>query len=107
MLKESLQEVVGQKAESVLEGGKHHSLVCVRCWDVFSSSRLPLEHGVIWEKAICNKFVNFSFIRNGLLKKVWVRGGHGGRRKVYGKGLELCSTLLIEEGQIAHRRWRA
>jgi hypothetical protein len=98
MLKESLQEVIGQKAESALEeGGKHHNLICVRCWDVFSNSRTPLEHDVIREKAICNKFVNFTLIRNGLLKKVWVRGDHGGRRKICGKGLELCSTSLIEE----------
>jgi hypothetical protein len=105
MLKESPQEVIGRKTKSTLEEErKHHNLICVGCWDVFSSSRTPLEHGTIQEKAICNKFVNFVLIRNGLFKKVWVQGNHGGRRKVCGKGLELCSTALIEE---AHRRWRA
>jgi hypothetical protein len=104
MLKESPQEVVGRKAESAPEGGKHHNLICVGCWDVFSSSRTPLEHDTIWEKAICNKFENFALIRNKLLKKVWVRGGHGGRRMVCAKGLERCSTSLIEE---ARRRRRA
>jgi hypothetical protein len=73
MLKESPQEIACQKAESALEeGGKHHNLICVRCWDVFSSKRTPLEHGTIQEKEICNKFVNFALIHNGLLKKVWV-----------------------------------
>jgi hypothetical protein len=63
-----------------------------------------LEHDAIQEKEICNKFLNFALIHNRLLKKVWVRGSHGGRRKVCGKGLELCSTALIEE---ARRRQRA
>jgi hypothetical protein len=54
VLKESPPEVTGQKAESTLDGGKHHNPVCAGCWDVFSSSRTTLEHGVIQEKAICN-----------------------------------------------------
>jgi hypothetical protein len=82
MLKKSPLEVIGRKAESTLEErAKHHNLICVGCWDVFPSSRTPLEHDTIWDKAICNKFANFTLIRNGLLKKV--QSGHGGRRNFF------------------------
>jgi hypothetical protein len=34
---------------------------------------------MIQEKVIPNWFENLAFIHGGLLKHVWVRGGHGGR----------------------------
>jgi hypothetical protein len=81
MIEESMEEVAGRKTESTLEEwGKHHNLLGIGCRDVFPSSRTPLEHGAIREKAICNYFANFALICNGLLKKVWMWSGHGGGR---------------------------
>jgi hypothetical protein len=53
MIKEATQEVVGWKSKATLkERGKHHNFLGIGCWDVLSNSRLPLEHGLIWEKTI-------------------------------------------------------
>jgi hypothetical protein len=54
MLEESAQKIASRKAKSTLEGGKHHDLIRIGCWDIFPSSRTPLEHGVIREKVVCN-----------------------------------------------------
>jgi hypothetical protein len=54
MLEESAQKIASRKAKSTLEGGKHHDLIRIGCWDIFPSSMTPLEHGVIREKVVCN-----------------------------------------------------
>jgi hypothetical protein len=35
-----------------------------------------MQHGVIWEKVICNELANLTFICNKWLEQMWVRGGH-------------------------------
>jgi hypothetical protein len=55
VMKESAQEIIDWKAKSALEeGGEHYNFICIRCWDVLPSSRSPLEHDTIKEKAIFN-----------------------------------------------------
>jgi hypothetical protein len=34
--------------------------------------RTPLQHGVVREKVVHNKFVNLTFIHDGHLKQLWV-----------------------------------
>jgi hypothetical protein len=38
---------------------------------------VPLQHDAVQEKVVCNKYANLTFIRNGRLKQVGVRGSHG------------------------------
>jgi hypothetical protein len=73
-----VEEVSSQEAESTLkEGGKHHNLICVGCWNVFPSDRTPLQHCMIGEEVVRNELVNLALIHDGWLEKVQVRGGHG------------------------------
>jgi hypothetical protein len=72
-IKESVEDVAGRKAKSALEErGKHHHLGRIGCRNAFSSSRMPLQLGVIGEKVICSDFADFTFIHDGQLKKVWM-----------------------------------
>jgi hypothetical protein len=69
VIKESVEEITGREAESTLkDGGKHHNF--------FAGGRAPLQHGTVWEKVVHNKFVNLTFIYNGELKQMRVRGDH-------------------------------
>jgi hypothetical protein len=55
MAGKAAEEVTGRKAKSTLEeGGEHHNLFSVGCWDVLPFGRPPLEHCVIREEAILN-----------------------------------------------------
>jgi hypothetical protein len=55
MIEEFAKKVTGRKAKSTVEElGKRHNLLGIGCWDVFSCSRTPLEHGLIREKMIFN-----------------------------------------------------
>jgi hypothetical protein len=57
VIKKSMEEITGREAKSALEeGGEHHNLSCIGCTNIFPSD--------IQEKVICNKLVNFTFIRN-------------------------------------------
>jgi hypothetical protein len=50
MIEESTEEVASRKAESTLEeGGEHHNLIRIGCWDVFPHGKMPLQHRVVWE----------------------------------------------------------
>jgi hypothetical protein len=59
--------VVKESAEEIA-GGKHHNLVHIGCWDVFPGGKMPLQHGAVWDKVVCNKFANLAFICDGRLK---------------------------------------
>jgi hypothetical protein len=55
----------GREAKSTLkEGGKHHNIIRIG-WKVFTSGRAPLQHGVVREKVVRNKFVDLTFIYDG------------------------------------------
>jgi hypothetical protein len=78
VIKESTEEMVGREAESSLkDGGKHHNFTCNGCRKIFAGGKMPLQHGAVQEKVVHNKFVNLTFIYDGRLKQVRVRGGHG------------------------------
>jgi hypothetical protein len=42
VVKESVQEIIGKKPKSTMEGGKHYNFFSVGCGDVFPSSGSPL-----------------------------------------------------------------
>jgi hypothetical protein len=78
IVKEQAEEVAGWEAKSMLEeGGEHHNLIRIGCWDVFPSGRTSLQHRAVQEKVIRNKLAVFTLIHDGWLEKVWMRGGHG------------------------------
>jgi hypothetical protein len=68
VVKESAEEIAGQEAESTLEGGEHHNLICVGCGEAFTGGKTPLQHHTIWEKVICNELANLAFICNECLE---------------------------------------
>jgi hypothetical protein len=66
VIKESTEEITGREAESALkEGGKHHNFIHVVCRKIFTSGRASLQHDVVQEKVVCNKFVDLTFICDG------------------------------------------
>jgi hypothetical protein len=63
VIKESVEEIIGQETESALkEGGKHHNFICIGCRKIFTGCRAPLQHDSVQEKVDRNKFVNLTFI---------------------------------------------
>jgi hypothetical protein len=68
MIKESVEEITGRDAESALKGGKHHNFICIGCRKIFAGRRTSLQHGVVQEKVVHNKFVDLTIICDGLLK---------------------------------------
>jgi hypothetical protein len=53
VVQESVQEIAGREPESTLEeGGEHHNLFHVRCWDLFPVSRSSLEHCVFRKETV-------------------------------------------------------
>jgi hypothetical protein len=53
VIKESTEEFIDQNTKPALEeGGEHHNLIGVGCWDIFSYGRAPLQHYAIWEEVI-------------------------------------------------------
>jgi hypothetical protein len=78
VIEESTKKITGQEVEPALkERGKHHNFIHVGCWNVFPGGRTLLQHGVVWEEVVHNKFVNHAFICDGRLKQVRMRGSHG------------------------------
>jgi hypothetical protein len=77
VIKEFAKEITGREAESALKGGKHHNFICIGCRMIFANGGTPLQHDTVWVKVVCNKFVNLTFICDGRLKQVRVRGGLG------------------------------
>jgi hypothetical protein len=65
VIKEYTEEIAGQEAESALKGGKHHNFICIGRRKIFTSDRAPLQHGMVQERVIHNKFVNLTFIYDG------------------------------------------
>jgi hypothetical protein len=66
VIKEFMEEIAGRDAKSALkERGKHHNFICVGCRKIFTDGRAPLQHGVVWEKVVWNKFVDLTFICDG------------------------------------------
>jgi hypothetical protein len=77
VIEESTEKVGGREAESTLEeGGKHHNLICIRCGNIFTGGRMPLQHGVVQEKVVCDEVANLTFIRSGCLKQVRMQDDH-------------------------------
>jgi hypothetical protein len=71
VIKGTTEEVASRKAESTLEERrKHHNFNHIGCRNVLSSGGAPLEHGVVGEKMIRNKFVNFGPTLNTQLEEV-------------------------------------
>jgi hypothetical protein len=65
VVEKSSEEVVGRESKPALEErGEHHNLSHIGCGNVFSGGGAPLQYDQIREKRICNKFVNFFFIRD-------------------------------------------
>jgi hypothetical protein len=58
--------------------------------NVFPGSRTPLHDGVVQEKVIWNKLTDLTFICNGRLEEMRVRGGHHGKRNHDSTELELA-----------------
>jgi hypothetical protein len=78
VIKESAEEVASREAKSALEEGREHNNLCrIGCRNIFPDGRMPLQNCAVWEKVIHNKLVDFTLIRDGRLKKVWMQGGHG------------------------------
>jgi hypothetical protein len=68
MIEESAEKVSSRKAESVLEeGGEHHNLICIECWDVFPNSRTPVQHRAVREKVIHNELADFNIIHEATM----------------------------------------
>jgi hypothetical protein len=82
MVEKSSKEVAGREAKPALEErGEHHNLSHIGCGNMFSGGGAPLHHGLIREKRILNKFVNFFFNCNGHLEEVRMRSYHGGQKE--------------------------
>jgi hypothetical protein len=80
VIKKSVKEITGREAKSALEEGReHHSVNCAGCTNIFP--------GGIQEKVICIKLADFTFIRNGWLEKIMVRGGHRGEERLQQHGI--------------------
>jgi hypothetical protein len=78
VVKESAEEIIGWEAESALkERWEHHNLIRIGSGDIFPSGRAPLQHGMVREKVVRNKFTDLNFIYNEWLKQVQVWGSHG------------------------------
>jgi hypothetical protein len=96
MIKESVEEIAGWEAESALkEGGKYHNFICIRCRKIFTDGSTPLQHGVVRENVGRNKFVNFTFIYDGRLEQVWVRGSHGWEEISLRQGINVSEETKI------------
>jgi hypothetical protein len=54
MVKKAAEEFIGRKTKSMLEGGEHHDLFSVGCWDVLPFGRPPVKHRVIREEMVLN-----------------------------------------------------
>jgi hypothetical protein len=97
MIKKTAEKVTSREAKSVLkEIGEHHNLICIGCWNVFPGGRTPLQHGAVWEKVVCSRLADLTFICNEPLEQVRVRGGHGWKEKSY----------YGERSMQLRRRWR-
>jgi hypothetical protein len=78
MIEESMEKVISRKAESAMEeGGEHHNIICVGCWDVFPGGRTTLQYCAVREKVIRNELVDIIISHDGWLEKVWMRWGEG------------------------------
>jgi hypothetical protein len=82
VIKESVEELVGREAKFVLEEGReHHNLSRIGCRNIFPGGRTPLQDDAVREEVIHNEFVDLTFIHDGRLEKMRVRGSHhGGER---------------------------
>jgi hypothetical protein len=61
----------------------------------------PLQHDTVREKVVHNKFVNLTFIYNGWVKQVRVRGDHGWEEALLQRGISMTT-----ETEIARRKER-
>jgi hypothetical protein len=78
MINKTTEEVASWEAKSAFEERReHHNLIRIVCGNVFPSGRMPLQHGTVQEKVIHNHLADFTFICDGSLEQVWVRGSHG------------------------------
>jgi hypothetical protein len=69
VIKESAEEIAGREVESALkDGGKHHNFICIGCRKIFTYGKAPLQYDAVWEKVVCTKFANLTFIYDGRLK---------------------------------------
>jgi hypothetical protein len=102
VVKEYAEEIACREAESALEeGGKHHNLICIGCGEIFASDRVPLQHGVIQEKVICNELANLAFICSERLEEMRVWGGHGRKEDSLRREIKVS-----EEAEIAKKTMR-
>jgi hypothetical protein len=69
VVKESAEDIIDQKTKFVLEeGGEHHNLIRIGCWDVFPGGRMPLQHCAVQEEVIRNELVDFTFTQHRRLE---------------------------------------
>jgi hypothetical protein len=89
VIKESVEEIAGEEVESALnEGGKHHDFIHIGCRKIFTGDKVLLQHDVVWEKVVRNKFANLTFICDGRLEQVRVQGGHGWEEVLLRQGIK-------------------
>jgi hypothetical protein len=60
-----------------------------------------LQHDAVREKVVHNKFVNLTFICDGRLKQMQVRGGHDWEEALLRRGINMS-----KETEIARRKKR-
>jgi hypothetical protein len=65
VIEKATEEIANWKSKFVLEeGGEHHNLVGVGCWDILTGGRAPLQHLMIREKMSCDELTDLGFIGN-------------------------------------------
>jgi hypothetical protein len=95
VIKESVEEITGQEAESTLKGGKHHNFSRIGCRKIFTCGRAPLQHDVVEEKVVHDKFTNLTFICDGRLKHMRVCGGHSWEEALLRRGINMSEEMEI------------
>jgi hypothetical protein len=71
------------------------------CRKIFTSSGATLQHSAVQEKVICDKFADFTFICDGRLEQVRMRGIHGWEEVSLRRGIKAS-----EETEITRKKMR-
>jgi hypothetical protein len=58
---------------------KHHNLIGIRCWDIFSICQSPSQHFKVRKEMILDKLQNFALICSGFLERFPMGSEHGSR----------------------------
>jgi hypothetical protein len=96
VIKESAEKIAGMEAKSVFkERREHHNLSRIECKKVFPGDRTPLQDNAVQEKVIHNKLADFTFIRDGWLEKMWVRGSHCRGKRSQRHGIRASAKVKI------------